>query len=566
MFNMDLRDENAAVSHTTLEMDSGEKRLNELGYKQELRREMTLFKTLAITFSSMAVFTGTPLYGPSLKYAGPASMIWGWVVTTFFTWFIGIAMAEICSSFPTTGSLYFWAAHLAGPKWGPFASWCCVWLEAIGLISGIGAQAYSGSQALQIIILLSTGTNKGGGYFASRSVFLCMYMCLTIIWAVLNTFALRVIAILDIISIWWQVIGGLVVIVMLPLVARPTQPVSYVFTHFETSPDSTGIASKPYAVILSVLLSNYCLYGYDTAAHLTEETKGADRTGPIAILSSIGIISVFGWAYNLALTFSIKVWFSELPFLFFLGFLGSITIKLIFQSVILLQDPNYLYDVNNETAGALVPAQIIYDAFHGRFQNSAGAVVFLCIIWGSFFFCGLSVTTSAARVVYALSRDRGIPFSQIWRKVHPKRKVPTNAVWLCAAISIILGLPILKLDVVFTAIISISTIGWVGSYAVPIFARLVMDEKNFKPGPFYLGRSSRPVCLVAFLWICYTCSAFLLPTLYPIQWRTFNYAPIALGIVLALVMLWWILDARKWFNGPVRNIDMQVQNGDRNAV
>ncbi|XP_022768117.1 amino-acid permease BAT1 homolog isoform X2 [Durio zibethinus] len=535
MFNMDLRDENAAVSHTTLEMDSGEKRLNELGYKQELRREMTLFKTLAITFSSMAVFTGTPLYGPSLKYAGPASMIWGWVVTTFFTWFIGIAMAEICSSFPTTGSLYFWAAHLAGPKWGPFASWCCVWLEAIGLISGIGAQAYSGSQALQIIILLSTGTNKGGGYFASRSVFLCMYMCLTIIWAVLNTFALRVIAILDIISIWWQVIGGLVVIVMLPLVARPTQPVSYVFTHFETSPDSTGIASKPYAVILSVLLSNYCLYGYDTAAHLTEETKGADRTGPIAILSSIGIISVFGWAYNLALTFSIK-------------------------------DPNYLYDVNNETAGALVPAQIIYDAFHGRFQNSAGAVVFLCIIWGSFFFCGLSVTTSAARVVYALSRDRGIPFSQIWRKVHPKRKVPTNAVWLCAAISIILGLPILKLDVVFTAIISISTIGWVGSYAVPIFARLVMDEKNFKPGPFYLGRSSRPVCLVAFLWICYTCSAFLLPTLYPIQWRTFNYAPIALGIVLALVMLWWILDARKWFNGPVRNIDMQVQNGDRNAV
>lgn len=40
----------------------------------------------------------------------------------------------------TTGSLYFWAAHLAGPRWGPFASWCCAWLEAIGLISGIGAQ------------------------------------------------------------------------------------------------------------------------------------------------------------------------------------------------------------------------------------------------------------------------------------------------------------------------------------------------------------------------------------------------------------------------------------------
>ena len=60
----------------------------------------TFFKTLAITFSSMAVFIGTPLYGQSLRYAGPASLIWGWVVVTFFTWFVGIAMAEICSSFP----------------------------------------------------------------------------------------------------------------------------------------------------------------------------------------------------------------------------------------------------------------------------------------------------------------------------------------------------------------------------------------------------------------------------------------------------------------------------------
>lgn len=97
------------------------------------------------------------------------------------------------------------------------------------------------------------------------------------------------------------------VIIGLPLVARPTQPLSYVFTQFKMSPKSTGVTSKPYAVIMSALLSNYSLYGYDTAAHLTEETKGADKTGPVAILSSIGIISVFGGAYYLALTFSIKV-------------------------------------------------------------------------------------------------------------------------------------------------------------------------------------------------------------------------------------------------------------------
>lgn len=135
----------------------------------------------------------------------------------------------------TTGSLYFWAAHLAGPKWGPFASWCCAWLETIGLIAGIGTQviisheligvsklfpslvsklfinacfhfqAYAGSQTLQSIILLCTGTNKDGGYLAPKWLFLCMYMGLTLIWAFLNTFALEVIAFIDVISIWWQV-------------------------------------------------------------------------------------------------------------------------------------------------------------------------------------------------------------------------------------------------------------------------------------------------------------------------------------------------------------------------
>jgi amino acid transporter len=208
-------------------------------------------------------------------------------------------------------------------------------------------QAYAGSQVLQSIILLCTGTNMGGGYLAPRWLFLVMYIGLTLIWAVLNTFALEVIAFLDVISMWWQVgnrcriwilenhssrgggapcscslpsfrlqrlfgaclqvIGGTVIVVMLPLVAKTTQPASYVFTHFQTAPDVTGIGSSAYAVVLSFLVSQYSLYGYDAAAHLTEETKGADKNGPIAILSSIGIISVFGWAYILALTFSIQV-------------------------------------------------------------------------------------------------------------------------------------------------------------------------------------------------------------------------------------------------------------------
>lgn len=320
-----------------------------------------------------------------------------------------------------------------------------------------------------------------------------------------------------------QVVGGTLIVVLLPLVATSTQSASYVFTKLEISSDATGITSPVYSVLLSWLVSQYSLYGYDAAAHLTEETKNADKNGPLAILSSIGMISVFGWAFILALIFSI-------------------------------QDPAYLYDPTNETAGRFVPAQILYDAFYGRYQSGTGAIILLVVIWGSFFFAGLSITTSAARVVYALSRDGGVPGSRVLRKVDRRVQVPVNAVWFSCAFAIILGLPILKLDVVFTAITSICTIGWVGGYAVPIFARMVIKSENFKRGPFHLGGASRWICLVAFLWICYTCVIFLLPTSYPIKLETFNYAPVALGVVLAAVMGWWMVDARHWFKGPVREI------------
>ncbi|XP_073265365.1 uncharacterized protein [Populus alba] len=157
-------------------MDPGKKRHNELRYEQELRRDIvlesgfpccivfcssfTLFKTLAISFSTMTLFTRiAPPYGSSLLYAGLQN--------------------RICLSL---GCSFSW------PQMGPFASWCCAWLETTGLVAGIGTQS---------IILLSTGTNKNGGYFAPKWLFLCMYIGLTLIWAVLNTFALEVIAFID---------------------------------------------------------------------------------------------------------------------------------------------------------------------------------------------------------------------------------------------------------------------------------------------------------------------------------------------------------------------------------
>lgn len=86
-------------------------------------------------------------------------------------------------------------------------------------------------------------------------------------------------------------------------------------------------------------------------------------------------------------------------------------LKYNFGSNLIIQDLSYLYDPTNETAGAFVPAQILYDAFYGRYHNATGAIVLLVMIWGSFFFAGLSITTSAARVV-----SKSIPTSDTFMK------------------------------------------------------------------------------------------------------------------------------------------------------
>nr|CAD1834209.1 unnamed protein product [Ananas comosus var. bracteatus] len=99
-------------SITTVEapLDSGGARLHELGYKQELKRDLSVLSNFAFSFSIISVLTGiTTLYNTGLSFGGPATMTFGWFVAGFFTMAVGLAMAEICSSFPrpaasTTGA------------------------------------------------------------------------------------------------------------------------------------------------------------------------------------------------------------------------------------------------------------------------------------------------------------------------------------------------------------------------------------------------------------------------------------------------------------------------------
>ena len=95
----------------------------------------------------------------------------------------------------------------------------------------------------------------------------------------LNTFGVRLVAILNDISVWWHIVGVVVIVGALVILPDSHQSADFVFTEFV---NNTGWDNSFYVVLLGLLLAQYTFTGYDASAHMTEETHDAARTGPRA--------------------------------------------------------------------------------------------------------------------------------------------------------------------------------------------------------------------------------------------------------------------------------------------
>eukprot|EP00258_Populus_trichocarpa_P047330 XP_024463349.1 amino-acid permease BAT1 homolog isoform X2 [Populus trichocarpa] len=526
-------------------LDTGTARLKELGYKQELKRDLSVFSNFAFSFSIISVLTGiTTLYNTGLNLGGPVSLQYGWFIAGGFTMIVGLAMAEICSSYPTSGGLYYWSAKLAGPNWAPFASWITGWFNIVGQWAVTTSVDFSLAQLIQVIILLSTGGKNGGGYEASKYVVIAMHGGILLLHAALNSLPISLLSFFGQLAAAWNLVGVVVLTILIPLVATERASAKFVFTHFNTD-NGDGINSKAYIFVLGLLMSQYTLTGYDASAHMTEETKNADKNGPKGIISAIGISVIFGWFYILGITFAVT-------------------------------NISYLLSEDNDAGGYAI-AEIFYLAFKRRYGSGVGGIICLGVVAVAIFFCGMSSVTSNSRMAYAFSRDGAMPLSSLWHKVN-NQEVPINAVWLSVVISFCMALTdiisntnlvqesrhgpsekhvifvYLGSEVAFQAMVSIATIGLYIAYALPIFFRVTLARKSFIPGPFNLGRYGVLVGWIAVLWVATISILFSLPVTYPITNETLNYTPVAVGGLLILTISSWILSARHWFRGPVTNV------------
>ena len=153
-------------------------------------------------------------------------------------------------------------------------------------------------------------------------------------------------------------------------------------------------------------------------------------------------------------------------------------------------------------------------------------------------------------MIYAFSRDGAVPGSQFWHRINPRTRTPTNSIWFAAVGAFILGLPYLWNPVAYAAVTSIAVIGLYIAYGLPILLRLLAGER-FQRGPWHLRQYSYIVGWIAVTWIAFIAILFVLPQVAPGNTlTTFNYAPVAVAVVLLYAGGYWFLSARKWFKGP----------------
>jgi amino acid transporter len=525
---------------TAEHLDHDERRLAELGYVQRLQRGWSSFQNFAISFTIISIFAGTfTTYGQAWNNGGPIAISWGWPIICGLILLVAWPMSELVSKYPTAGGIYYWASDLGGRTWG----WVTGWFNLVGLVGVVASVVYASATflfaLLQLYGLNVLGINFGDDLHILPETFLLFVLILGI-HALINIFSSPLVALFNSVSVWWHVIGVIVVIAILAFVPDKHQSLDFVFTERINNSGWTGGSTGSfffwlYVLPLGFLLTMYTQTGYDASAHISEETRGAAEGAARGLWRSVFWSAVFGWFVLLAITFC------------------ATDVKAV-----------------NEGGGSSLAV------FTSALSSANAKFVILLSTVGQLF-CGMACVTSASRMCYAFSRDRAVPGHRIWTRLNHHR-VPAYSVLFMCALALIVTIPALwgtgAFPWPFFAVVSITVIGLYIAYVIPTYLRWRMGDR-FVPGPWTLGRHYKWINPAAVVWVIICVIIFILPFTPagmpgtqggddpkdPFKWEAVNYAPITVAVVLLAIGLWWKLSANKWFQGPIREVELPDATG-----
>ena len=478
--------------------------LHGMGYAQELSRSMSKFSNFAISFSIICILSGgINSFAQAISSVGGAGAGIGWIVGCVLSGMFALAMAQIASSFPTAGGLYHWASILGGRFWG----WLTAWLNLLGLITVLGAINIGTAYFF-------AGTFGGMFGFTGTDMQVVVFVAaITILQALFNHLGIKVTTMLTDIS-GYIIFATTAVLVVACLYYAPAIDISRLWTFTNFSGEAGGNVfpqsdNMGYLFLLCLLLPVYTITGYDASAHTSEETKSAATSVPRGIVNAVVWSSLIGWVMICAITLAI-------PDLAVAAGQG--------------------WGMFFATLNAIMPAGLT-------------TVLYLGILIAQLL-CGLATVTSASRMLFAFSRDDGMPLgSKALSSVSPKYRTPVTAIWtstVLAILYVILAMSI-KLDgtSIYVIVVNSTLVFLFLSFTVPLVAGAMAwgGPKWPTPGPWAMsGGTYKLVTLLSVVGMAVILFIAVAPPNDRVLW-------VVLGF-LALALVVWVAFEGRRFKGP----------------
>jgi amino acid transporter len=487
--------------------------LHRLGYAQELFRSMGGFQNFAISFTIISILAGClTSYAIAFNQGGPVAITWGWLIVGFFCIVVSLAMGEIASTYPTAGGLYFWSSKLGSPGWG----WFTGWFNLVGQI------AVTASIGFGCAIFMTSLLNLLWDYPNTYHWIYFLYLLIMLGAGLINMFKVPITAALNAFSAWWHMVGVVVIVLILIIVPDHHRSVGYVFGQTINNTGFGGGTTSGivffYVFLTGLLMAQYTITGYDASAHMSEETRRASIGAAWGMVMSVVVSVIFGFVLLVAVTFVV---------------------------------PD---DSKAAAAGTFIVTYIWQTSMSTRW---AELLLFIAVVAQCF--CTIASTTSASRMMFAFSRDRAVPGHKLWSRVSKRDRIPIYTVWAIVVLAFLTPLPAWWFGYVgYAASTAIAVIGLYIAFMLPIILRLRAGEK-FERGAWHLGRHYKWIDAIAILWIIFICIVFMLPSYYlgvpwntGFDWNYVNYTPLPVIAAFLLFGGWYVLSARKWFKGPIR--------------
>jgi amino acid transporter len=459
-----MDDVNPSASGRLADTDEREeKRLEGLGYEQQLKREFGFWHAAAVGFADISPIVAMyGMFALALAAAGP-TMFWGLFLVLAGQTLVALVFGEISSRWPLAGGVYQWTRQQVGTKAAWFGGWAYMWTMVIAMTTvAYAAASYATAAA---------------GWSPSKPLLIFV----TIGWLAFGTFANAVgqwvLKIFVMASIVAEFLASIVLGLVL-IIGYRVNPISVLWDSFGTNSGSTW-SWFTVGWLGAVAVIGFSFLGYEASGAIAEEVKKPERTVPwtiLVVLLAVGAVVIF----------TTLAWILAIP------------------------------DIGSAMTGDVADPMVQTLEYH---LGDAITKPILILIALGFTASMVALQTVASRTLFSFARDRMIPLHGFFQGLTKKHKLPARAIIFTGCLSAVIMLINLGFEKVYSTLIAFTIGGFYLAFIFPVMAALVLHFRGkHETGPFNLGRLSFTVTLLAVVWLIFEFVNVIWPRFPDLPW------------------------------------------------